>query len=173
MAGCIAAGPLFGIGRALYFCIPRNDKLLAYWDTVADRLFKIRNCMNIEGVVRKLALFDPPLDPGMLVKAATAGIDIGSIVSGLNQPVSPVRALFLIQKALELCGEVRSLGGALLAAIEKGDSEQLALLRQRHQIQIQQMQQEIRFLQWASAQEATRISKPPRFAHHSSGFRIT
>ena len=59
-----AAGPLFGIGRTLYFCIPRNDKLLGYWDTVADRLFKIRHCMNIEGVVRQLALFDPPIDPG-------------------------------------------------------------------------------------------------------------
>jgi len=151
-----ASGPLFGIGRALYFCIPRNDKLLGYWDTVADRLFKIRNCMNIEGVVRQLALFDPPLDPGMLVKAAAAGIDIGSIVTGMNQPVSPVRAQFLIQKALELCGEVRSLGAALLAAIEKGDSEHLAMVRQGHEIQIQQMQQEVRFLQWASAQEATK-----------------
>lgn len=151
-----AAGPLFGIGRALYFCIPRNDKLLGYWDTVADRLFKVRNCMNIEGVVRQLALFDPPLDPGMLVKAAAAGIDIGSIASGMNQPASPVRALFLIQRALELCGEVRGLGGALLAAIEKGDGEHLASLRQGHEIRIQQMQQEVRFLQWASAQETTK-----------------
>ena len=32
-----------------------NDKLLGYWDTVADRLFKIRHCMNIEGQVRQLA----------------------------------------------------------------------------------------------------------------------
>lgn len=151
-----AAGPLFGIGRALYFCIPRNDKLLGYWDTVADRLFKIRNSMNLEGVIRQLALYDPPIDPGMLVKAAAAGIDIGSIVSGLNQPVSPVRALLLIQKAGELCSEVRSLGAALLAAIEKGDTERLVLLRQSHEVQIQQMQQEARFLQWASAQEATK-----------------
>ncbi|HEY0377592.1 MAG TPA: hypothetical protein VGC87_11770 [Pyrinomonadaceae bacterium] len=151
-----SAGPLFGIGRTLYFCIPRNEKLLGYWDTVADRLFKIRHCMNIEGVVRPLALFDPPIDPGMLVKAAAAGINIGSIVSGLNQPVGPVRCLTLIQKALELCGEVRGLGGALLAAVEKGDGEALALTRQRHEIQIQQMAQEVRFLQWKSAEEATR-----------------
>ena len=73
--------------------------------------------MNIEGVVRPLALFDPPIDPGMLVKAAAAGIDIGSIVSGLNRPIGPTRSLVLIQKALELCGEVRSLGGALLSAL--------------------------------------------------------
>ena len=149
------AAPLFGIGRALYFCVPRNDKLLNYWDTVADRLFKIRHCMNIEGVVRPLALFDPPLDPGMLVKAAAAGIDIGAIVAGLNQPVSPVRAQLLIQKALELCAEVRNLGGALLSTIEKGDGERLALLRQGHEIKVQQLQQEVRFLQWKQAQEAT------------------
>jgi hypothetical protein len=148
-------GPLFGIGRTLYFCIPRNDKLLTYWDTVADRLFKLRHCMNIEGVVRQLALFDPPIDPGMLVKAAAAGIDIGSILSGLNQPIGPVRSLILIQKALELCGEVRGLGNALLSALEKGDAEHLALVRQRHEIQIQQMTLEVRFLQWKSAQEAT------------------
>lgn len=147
--------PLFGIGRALYFCVQRNDKLLGYWDKVADRLFKIRHCMNIAGVVRQLALFDPPIDPGMLVKAAAAGIDIGIIVNGLNQPVGPVRSLILIQKALELCGEVRGLGNALLSALEKGDAEHLALLRQRHEVQLQQMAQEVRFLQWKSAQEAT------------------
>ncbi len=154
-SGAGGSSPLFGIGRTLYFCIPPNDKLLGYWDTVADQLFKIRHCMNIAGVVRPLALFDPKIDPGMLVKAAAAGIDVGSIVSGLNQPISPVRCLFLIQKALELCGEVRGLGGALLSAIEKGDAEHLALVRQRHEMQIQTMAQDVRFLQWKSTQEAT------------------
>jgi Tc toxin complex TcA C-terminal TcB-binding domain len=147
--------PLFGIGRALYFCIPRNTTLLAYWDTVADRLYKIRHGMNITGVVTPLPLFDPPIDPGMLVKAAAAGIDVGSIVSGLNQPVGPMRSLFLIQKALEIAGEVRSLGGALLSALEKGDAERLALLRQGHEINLQQMTQNVRFLQWKQAQEST------------------
>jgi hypothetical protein len=149
------AAPLFGIGRTLYFCIPRNDKMLGYWDIVADRLFKIRNCMNIEGVLRPLALFDPPLDPGMLVKAAAGGIDIGAIVAGLNQPVGPARAQLFIQKALELCGEVRNLGSSLLQVIEKADGERLALLRQGHEIKIHQLQQEVRFLQWKQAQETT------------------
>lgn len=35
-------------------------------ETVADRLYKIRNSLNIEGVKRTLALFAPPIDPGML-----------------------------------------------------------------------------------------------------------
>ena len=149
------SGALFGIGRSLYFCIPQNQNLLAYWDTVADRLFKIRNSENIQGVVQQLPLFDPPLDPGMLVQAAAAGIDIGSIVSGLNQPPGPVRSLLLIQKALEIAAEVRSLGGGLLAALEKGDAEQLALLRQDHEVQLQQMIQNVRYLQWQHAQETT------------------
>ena len=150
------SGALFGIGRTLYFCIPANQTLLAYWDTVADRLFKIRNSENIQGVVQQLPLFDPPLDPGMLVKAAAAGIDIGSVVSGLNQPLGPVRCPLLIQKALELAGEVRSLGSALLASLEKGDAEQLALRRQGHEIELQKKIQDVRFLQWRVAQESTK-----------------
>ncbi len=156
-AGEGTTGPLFGIGRTLYFCIPRNEKMLAYWDTVADRLFKIRHCMNIAGVVRPLALFDPPLDPGMLVKASAAGIDVGSIINGQNQPVGPIRSIFLIQKALELAAEVRMLGNSLLSAFEKGDAENLALLRQKHEIEIQAKVQEVRFLQWKSAEESTEL----------------
>lgn len=152
----------FGSTPALYFCVPPNEKLLGYWDIVADRLFKIRHCMNIEGVVRQLALFDPPLDPGMLVKAAAAGISIGSILSGLNQPIGPLRASLLIQKALELAGEVRGLGAALLSAIEKGDGEKLTLLRQSHEIKIQKLSQEVRFLQWKQAEEATESLRKSR-----------
>jgi hypothetical protein len=57
--------------------------MLSYWDTVADRLYKIRHCMNIEGVVRQLALFEPPIDSGKLVKAIAAGVDISSRSSSL------------------------------------------------------------------------------------------
>jgi hypothetical protein len=150
-----AGSALFGIGRSLYFCIPPNSGLLAYWDVVADRLFKIRNSENIQGVVQKLPLFDPPLDPGMLVKAAAAGIDVGSAVSGMNQPIGPVRSPLLIQKALEITTEVRGLGSALLAALEKGDAEQLAQLRQGHEIALHQLTQNVRYLQYQHAQEAT------------------
>ncbi len=91
----------------------------------------------------------------MLVKAAAAGIDINSLVSGLNQPLSPVRSLFIIQKALEICGEVRSLGNSMLSALEKQEAERLSLLRQGHEIEIQQMVQDIRYLQWKEAEQST------------------
>jgi hypothetical protein len=49
-----------------------GETLLGYRDTIADRLFKIRDCMNIAGVVRPLASFNPPVEPRLLVKAAEA-----------------------------------------------------------------------------------------------------
>jgi hypothetical protein len=153
--GSDQSGPLFGVGRTLYFCIPPDPQLLGYWDIVADRLFKIRHCMDITGVVRPLPLFEPPIDPGMLVKAAAAGLDIGSIVSGLSQPLGPVRSRTLIQKALEIAAEVRSLGSSLLAALEKGDAEQLALLRQEHEIAVQKATQNVRYLSLQQSQEVT------------------
>lgn len=117
----------------LYFCIPNNEKLLALWDTVADRLFKIRHCMNIEGVVRQLPLFEPPLDPALLVKAVDAGLDIGAVFSDMNAPLPLYRFIFMIQRALEICGEVKALGGAMLAALEKRDAEAFAQLRSSHE----------------------------------------
>lgn len=148
-------GPLFGTAQTLYFCFPPNQKLLSYWSTVEDRLFKIRHCENIQGVFEQLPLFDPPIDPGMLVQAAAAGISIGSIVSGLNQPVGPYRSQILIQKALELANEVRSFGASLLAAFEKGEAEHVAFMRQTDEVNLQTAMQNVRFLQYKQAQEST------------------
>ena len=104
---------------AFYFCIPNNEQLLGYWDTVADRLFKIRNCMNIEGVVRQLALFEPPIDPALLVAATAAGVDLEQCTQRPLRPLPPYRFQFMLQKAVEFCNDVRSLGGALLGALGK------------------------------------------------------
>lgn len=123
-----------GIPTLPYFCIPANDKLLSYWDTVADRLFKIRNCMNIEGQVRQLPLFEPPIDPALLVRARAAGLDLRNVLDMIGEAAVPnYRYAVMYQKALELCNEVRSLGNALLSALEKRDAEELTLLRSRHE----------------------------------------
>jgi receptor-binding and translocation channel-forming TcA subunit of Tc toxin/ABC toxin-like protein/neuraminidase-like protein/PA14 domain-containing protein/virulence plasmid A protein len=128
--------PILALGTTLYFCIPKNDKLLGYWDTVADRLFKIRHCMNIEGQVRQLPLFEPPIEPGLLVRAAAAGIDLSSVLDDVNAPLPYYRFNVILQKATELCNDLKSLGGALLAALEKRDAEQLALLRSSQEIEL-------------------------------------
>lgn len=127
-----------------YFCIPQNEFLLKYWDTVADRLFKIRNCMNIEGMVRELPLFEPPIDPAMLVRAAAAGVDIGSVLNELSAPVPKYRFNVMLQKAQELCNELKSLSGALLSALEKRDAETLSNMRAVHETALLKAVREIK-----------------------------
>ena len=114
---------------APYFCVPPNDMLLGYWDTVDDRLYKIRHCMNIQGVVEQLSLFAPPINPALLVQAAAAGVDLSSVLSNMSAGTPFYRFSVMVQKALELCAEVRSFGAALLFALEKQDAEVLSLKR--------------------------------------------
>jgi hypothetical protein len=142
-------------GNTLYFCVPQNDQLLAYWDTVADRLFKIHNSLNIQGVFQQLPLYDPPIDPALLVRAAASGLDVSAIVSGLDQPLPLVRFQLLVAKAAEICQEVKSLGANLLAAIEKQDNESLALLRAQHENTILGLAEMVKYAQWQDAQKAT------------------
>ena len=143
------------IGKTLYFCIPRNDQLLGYWDKVADRLFKIHNSLNLQGVFQQLPLFEPPIDPALLVRAAAAGLDVSAIVSGLNQPLPLVRFQLLVSKAAEICQEVKSLGANLLSAIEKQDNESISLLRAQHENTILGLANVMKYSQWQEAQKAT------------------
>ncbi|MEZ4861712.1 MAG: hypothetical protein R3C14_10405 [Caldilineaceae bacterium] len=142
------------LGKALYFCVPRNDKLLGYWDTVDDRLFKIRNSLNIQGVFRQLALFEPPIDPALLARAAAAGLDVAAIVNGLNQPLPLVRFQLLAQKAAEVCQEVKSLGSNLLAVMEKEDNEAMAILRAKHERTVMEMVEHVKYGQLQEAIKA-------------------
>lgn len=143
------------IGKTLYFCIPRNDQMLQYWDTVADRLFKIHNSLNLQGVFQRPPLYDPPIDPALLVRATASGLDVSSIVNGLNQPLPLVRFSFLIAKAGEICQEVKSLGAELLSAIEKRDNESLSLMRSLHENSILGLTNVVKYSQWQEAMKAT------------------
>jgi hypothetical protein len=131
----------------LYFQIPPNSQLLGYWNTVDDRLFKIRHCMNIEGVVQQLPLFSPPINPALLVAAAAAGLDLTSVLSESSAALPPYRFRTMIRHALELCDQVRGLGAELLAALEKRDAEALAQIRSADEINLQSALDEVRAVQ--------------------------
>ncbi|NOY25333.1 MAG: hypothetical protein GXP62_05620, partial [Oligoflexia bacterium] len=143
----------------LEFCVPKNPQLLAYWDTVADRLYKIRNCMNIKGVVRTLPLFQPPIDPGLLVRAAAAGVDLATVQSSVAVGLPAYRFRVMVGKALELSGEVRSFGSALLVALEKRDAETLSDLRASHEVKLLQAVKEVRKQQVKEARESLSVAK--------------
>jgi len=146
----------------LNFCMPENSELIAYWDTVADRLFKIRNCMNIKGTERQLPMFSPPINPALLVKATAAGLDIDSVLNDISAPLSPYRFNILSQKATELCSELKSLGASLLAAMEKKDAEKLALLRAEHETTLLKRAEEVRKKQVKEADQQIEALKASR-----------
>lgn len=139
--------------ETLYFCVPKNDKLMKVWDTIEDRLFKIRHCLNIEGVARELPLFEPPIDPALLVKARAAGLSLASVLSDVNGPLPRHRFPWVIQKALELCAEVKTLGSALLSTLEKKDAEALSSLRAGHELGMLKAMLAVKKLQMDEAEE--------------------
>ncbi|KAK6354955.1 putative Insecticidal toxin complex protein TccB2 [Orbilia brochopaga] len=140
--------------RSLYFCIPPNENMLAYWDLVADRLFKIRNCQNIDGVQASLALFSPPIDPGALVRAIAGGLSVSSFLAGLSAPLPYYRFTSVAQKATELAQQASSLGNALLSALEKKDGEALAAIRSAQEIAVSQSMRVIKVSTIAEADGA-------------------
>lgn len=110
--------------------------------------------MNIEGVVRELPLFEPPIDPMLLVRAAAAGTDLNSVLNDISAPVPLYRFNTILGKTLELANELRALGSALLAALEKRDAEQIANLRATHETELLSLVKQLKLQQVDEARTA-------------------
>ena len=160
--------------QTFYFNVPRNENLMTFWDTVADRLYKIRNSLNIEGVKRTLALFAPPIDPGMLVKARAAGLSISDILADAGAALPHYRFKVIVAKALEIARDLRNMQETLLQALKDKDSEALAQLRLQHRIAAKKLSQNIFEIQMkeleteASSLEVEKEKKTKKQEHHKS-----
>ena len=139
--------PMPSLPKVLYFCLPTNEHLVGYWDRLEDRLFKLRHCMDLEGRVRQLPLFAPPIDPRILVRAAATGVDIGDVLDNIHAELAPYRFVFLLGKAQSLCAEVRQLGEKLLSSLEKKDAEEMSQLRASQEKIILEHSRKIREIQ--------------------------
>ncbi|MEU9899981.1 neuraminidase-like domain-containing protein [Streptomyces phaeochromogenes] len=117
---------------------PLNPRLLGLYERGADRLARIHDCMP-DRRVRPGSWFDDG-----------AGLR-PCVDEDACLPQSPYRFVVLNQKAMELAGEVRSLGAALVAAIEKGDAEYLQALRGDHELRLLQCATQVRQHQWREA----------------------
>lgn len=115
------------------FCIPTNKKLLGYWKRVEGRLKKIRNCQNISGIRRSLSLFQPPIDPALLVRAVSQGLSLSDVINSLSTGPSSYRFEYLISFVKSQTNTLQQFGGLLLSAIEKKDVEELNKLRVIHE----------------------------------------
>nr|RBQ97281.1 hypothetical protein FVER53263_20147 [Fusarium verticillioides] len=144
--------------RTTYFCIPLNPKFKQLRDLLAERLYNIRNSLDIQGVPVTYALMEPPIDPGALMLLDEQGPGMSEVTASVlgynNSPLTRQRFELLLQRALELCSELQSLGERILAATERKESEAFSAQRQRHTVAIQKMMLDIKQLQLDNAQKA-------------------
>ena len=144
--GVAAPYALTGILRSTYFCVPTNPKLLDLGALINDRLFKIRNSQDINGVTRSLSLFDPPLDPGIIMQSLSRGISLTALLNDSIGPMPNFRFAALLEKALETCAELKQTGASFLAVRETKDAEGLAALQSRQESLMQSMTIDIKSL---------------------------
>lgn len=152
-----------------YFCLPRNKKLQDLRATIDDRLYKIRHCLDINGAKLVRALFEPPIDPGVLVRATAEGLSIANVLDHAGGPMPNYRFRYLLQKAFEMVQELKSLGGEFLAAKEKKDSHAYELIRVGHEHSINTLVMDMKKLNLVESYKTLGKLSPPRLCrfHHS------
>ena len=141
------------------FCVPANKTLHRFWDRVSDRLFKIRHCLDITGQKRELALFAPEIDPALLGRIRAEGLTLEEILDATSGDLPPYRFLFLVDRARAFASSLSGFGGALLAALEKKDAEELSRLRLVHQKNLSQMTTQMRRLEIDSAEQGVATAR--------------
>jgi len=115
--------------QGLYFCVPPNQTLLKYWTEVERRLYNLRHCLTIDGQPVRYDLLAAPIDPQALVDAAAAGVSVAEALAMAGSMLPPHRFRVIWGRAWDACNEVKALGAALLAALEKRDAERLVVIR--------------------------------------------
>ncbi|KAI0435137.1 hypothetical protein F5Y09DRAFT_327808 [Xylaria sp. FL1042] len=150
-----------------YFCIPANPQVASLRVLLEDRLYKCRNSLDIDGHKQSLPLFEPPIDPGALVRAAAAGIGPSAVVSDLASPMPRYRFVYLLERALELCRELKEIDARAFAVKEKKDSEALGALNARHNTSVHTLIMDMKRAQRIEELAAVEALEETRRAHVS------
>ncbi len=133
-------------------CAPLNPRLMCLYDRASDRLGLIHACLNARRIRNGTPTIDMPYFGDDTVRECwKLDGDLCLDEAFWCRPASPYRFLVLVGRAQELAGELRSLGGQLLSAYEKGDAEYLSQLRVMHERQINDLMLKIREDQWRDA----------------------
>jgi hypothetical protein len=165
--GGSSAGPPVSISTLVslpYFCVPPNARLGAYWDTVEDRLHKLRNSLDLMGNRRVTDLWGRQLDPAAVARLMATGLSLQEALAELSAPAPRHRFRTLLAHALDLAGEASRLGQALLSAIEKHDAEQIAVLRATHETQLLDRLTVVRAMQLQAADHEVVAARSARDA---------
>lgn len=153
------------------FYTPENEELVAYWDLVDDRLFKLRHCMNIEGVYRMLAEYQAPIDPRQIVERLAGSESHGGISGGST--TTNFKFPHYMERAMRASQHVMHLGQSLLTAIENKEQDELDSLSSKHEFDLLKLSDVINVEQIKEQEQITsalRFSKDrvkAEFDYHS------
>ncbi|KAL7928800.1 hypothetical protein V8C35DRAFT_317064 [Trichoderma chlorosporum] len=123
-----------GLIRTEYFCLPGNPFMVNLRTLIDDRLYKIRNGLDIDGVKRTLALWEPPIDPAVVVRANALRAMAGLAPPGAepDAPAPKYRFSYVVKRAHEVANQLRMTESRLLMIKEKKDAAALAALQVEH-----------------------------------------
>ena len=139
-----------------------NPRLLALYDRTADRMSAIHACLSARRLRNgrlheAMPYWGDERGPRYVDDHVCCGANCACHDETCATEddwcclLSPYRFSFLVQKALELAGEVRAFGASLLSAFEKGDAEHLAYVRASHEKQLVELSLAVRKDAWRAA----------------------
>lgn len=118
-----AASSLTGLFLPQY-----NDKLSGYWQTLAQRLYNLRNNLSIDGSPLSLSVYARQADPARLLSAAVMDSQGGS---DLPEAIMPTyRFPAMLENARSMTSQLIQFGSTLLSISERQDAEALSELLQ-------------------------------------------
>lgn len=153
-----------GLIRTEYFCLPGNPFMVNLRTLIDDRLYKIRNGLDIDGVKRTLALWEPPIDPAVVVRANALRAMAGLAPPGADPdaPVPKYRFSYVIRRAQEVAKQLRRTESRLLMIKEKKDAAALAALQVEHRKTIADLSKSIEEDQKTDLQKQINLLKQQR-----------
>lgn len=110
------------------FLPQQNAKLAGYWQTLAQRLYNLRNNLSIDGNPLSLSIYAAPADPTALLSAAVNASSGGSNLTTAYMPL--YRFPVMLESAREMVGQLTQFGSLLLDITERQDGEALSELLQ-------------------------------------------
>lgn len=158
----IASTNIFGFATSRYFSVPENSQMRDLRELIDQRIFNIRHCLDIDGKSISYALWDPPINPAVLVSAIAQGMSLSSALNDLNSPMPNYRFHYILQRANELCGDLKAASSMFLGIKEKRDSEALSVLKLRQELVVENLVLDLRKMQLEEAQKAVNALKVSR-----------
>ncbi|HEK1719043.1 TPA: insecticidal toxin complex protein A [Proteus mirabilis] len=110
------------------FLPQQNEKLTAYWQTLAQRLYNLRHNLSIDGAPLSLSIYAPSADPAALLSAA-----VNAYSGGLDLPPTMMplyRFPVILESARNMVSQLSQFGNTLLSITERQDAEAMSDLLQ-------------------------------------------